>query len=236
MSKKTIGIIVMVIAAGIWCLFSFWQEKGLEKYLFHTTQTTGVNTSSIYDVININKDEKLKGNYSWGTAAGPNQKQYQNAVWKAITTTRLAGIDSLLQAVEKKTEPCGGFSGSYLKKEGCMCEAGFWVEIINNGQVKKIDTAEKLISLLWPADNAVKAATLVVLTHRYVLINSNGTPMGHTLAIKDGYLVQTVNINFCGCSTHQPFGNIYKVTKAGVVTLIASEIVPRGNEPEVCVD
>jgi len=227
MFKKIIIIVaVAVIAVAFWWLV-FFQERGLEKYFSPLPPVQNTN---------INKDEKLSGNYSWGTAAGPNQEQYKNAVWQAIAASTLAGFPPTVHAVENHTDHCGGMAGaSYLRREGCMCLTGVWVEITKNGQIEKIDTETKLKGVLFPIDSAQKAVSLMVLTTRDLQIN-HGIPAGHTLAVDGGYLVQVVENNTCGCSVHQPAGAIYKVTASGAVTPVAAEIVPPSDDPEVCVD
>lgn len=228
-TKKTLWIILGVIFV-ILLAFVIWDritaEQGLEKYAPQTPSTSNENT--------INKDEVLNGTYNWGTAAGSNVEQYKNAVWQAITVSRVAGFQTAVNALEKSTEKCQGLAVTALRREGCMCQTGYWVEITKNGKAEKIDTETKLKNILLPIDNASKAISLVTLTKRGLIINQN-IPTGHTLKISDGYLVQVVDQNFCGCSTHTPKGAIYKVTKAGVVTQIASEIV-KDIGPEICVD
>ncbi|MFA6547503.1 MAG: hypothetical protein WCT11_00990 [Candidatus Magasanikbacteria bacterium] len=191
-----------------------------------TTPTPNENTT--------NKDEILKGTYNWGTATGSGVEQYKNVVWQAIIASRVAGFPTTVNALEKNTEKCQGFSETALRHEGCMCQTGYWVEITKNSKTIKIDTETKLKNILLPIDSADKAISLVTLTKGDLNSNQN-IPTGHTLKINDGFLVQVIDQNSCGCSTHTPTGAIYKVTKSGVVMQIASEVV-KATGPEVCVD
>ncbi len=225
MSKKIIiALVAMTVIFTVWLAVKDWSENGPEK--LSPLPVSAVNT---------NKDEKLSGNYNWVKIIGADQAKYKNAVWQAINSTALAGFPSAMSATEKATEQCQGFAETALRHEGCMCQTAYWVETVKNGQSEKIDAEAKLKNILSPIDSAAKAVSLVVLTRGDLQINQ-GIPAGHALAISDGFLVQVVENNSCGCSVHLPGGVIYKVTKSGVVTPAAAEIVPPGEGPEVCVD
>jgi len=216
-------IIIVGVISGLWYFLEFDENSG-----------ENLNLPEII-IENANKDGKLNGDYSWGTVAIAEKTQAANAVWTAIKSSVLSGISPSLHPVEKRTEGCQGFSETVLRMEGCMCQIGYWVEVTQKGKVNLIDTDLKLKELLLPIDSDAKAVSLVALTKRDLNINQS-IPAGHTLAIKDGYLVQIVENNFCGCSTHQPNGAIYKVTKSGEVTQVATEVVPVIDAPEVCID
>jgi hypothetical protein len=207
----------------------------VQRYFFSSPVTKIETPSENQLKIGIDNDEKLSGDYSWGTAAGPNKKQYEKADWQVINYSVLEGFSSELKAVEKKSDGCQGDFKSVLRLEGCLCQKGYWVEISQNGKAESITTESKLKTLLLPIDSEEKAVSLVVMTKRD-LVRSNGIPTGRVLAIEDGYLVQLLENNTCGCNTHVPTGVIYKVNKSGEVGQVAAEVVKSTGSPEFCVD
>lgn len=234
-----IGLAIIAVIACLWILGHF-QKRGLGNYSDNrvVVQTwPASDTANVNEGDAVNKKEKLSGDYNWGAAAGPDWAQYKAAVWQPIIGSTLAGFSLQAAAKEKRLEECGGLMGAALRNEGCLCQKGYWVEITKDGQVEKIDTPEKLKNALSPIDSAAKAVSLVTLATRDLNVNtSDNIPVGHVLPISDGYLVQVVDLNFCGCGTHIPSGVIYKVTESGEMTQIAAEIVPPSDGPEICVD
>lgn len=168
-------------------------------------------------------------------------------VWNKIATNKLAGFSPKIALVEKSTEPADRNSkehckepatvlrreSSYLRVEGALCGEGFWLE---DSSGEKIDSFEKLLSRFGPIETEAEAVSFVGSTKEDLKINRNGVPEGHTLIIKDGFLVQVVYQNTFGCGSHEPSRVIFKVTRTGEIQKIDSEASKPAKGPTLCAD
>jgi len=182
--------------------------------------------------------------YEWTNSSL--KSQYANVVWSTITTTTLEGLTQSvdfygtrpnLSLREKKSDNCGGWNISYLRKEGGLCIVGYWIEIENEMGLK-IDSKSKLVARFAPVENEAEAVSFVALSESNLKKNSNGIPEGHVLRIPGGFLVHLVYTNTFGCGVHEPTGVIFQVSQAGEITKIAYEKLrdPRPGERVLCVD
>lgn len=168
-------------------------------------------------------------------------------VWNKISTGKLEGFSPKTSLVEKSTEPENRNSkehckepatvlesgGNYLKVEGALCGVGYWLE---DTEGIKIDSFEKLISRFGPVETEAEAVSFVSTTKEDLEINKNGVTEGHTLTIKDGFLVQVVYQNTFGCGSHESSRVIFKITRRGEIQKIAFEEPKPGSGPTICAD
>lgn len=210
--RKLVGILIIVflVAVGI---FLFW-----ELSLKGENNKTGPN---------------MFKNYEWNSKK--DKTDYAEAIWKEITTSKLAGFSAEGEISEKKSSECQDSETNFLRGEGGLCRTGFWLELKKGDAIVKIDSPEKLKEVFSPIESEAEAISFLAVSSSDLLINYD-IPEGYLLPIDDDYLIQVVQKNTYGCGYHVPTGVIFKVSKLGEIESIAFEKEKPSMGPAVCID
>jgi hypothetical protein len=184
--------------------------------------------------------------YDWKDENGA--EKYKDVVWNKISKSRLAGFTSAGVVVMEEEiacfwsdEPCHPLiskENEYLRVEGGIISSYRFLVVIKNNETHTIKSLEELKEFFAPIDNEIEAMSFIGITERDLKENGKDVLVGETAVIDGGYLVKVVKNNTFGCGRHDPQKVIFKITKDGEITLIASEILPPepDNVPHACVD
>lgn len=176
----------------------------------------------------------INPSYDWKDENGA--ERYKDIIWKKITERRLDGFTSIGDIVEEKEitcfwneEPCKSLiskEDEHLRVEGGLASRYYFLTITENGEPQMVKSLGNLKKFFAPVDNEVEAMSFIGVTERDLKRNEKDVLVGETAVIDGGYLVKVVKNNTFGCGQHDPQRVIFKISKDGEKTLVATEILP----------
>lgn len=192
--------------------------------------SSSYSLSSVKDSI-FSKAPDLN-NYVWED--NNNKDNYQNLRWKIIDSSISKGLDGLWEGktrgIHEREE-----QEKALKREGCLRGRYFYLSEKKLINPQRIYNFQELKTKFLPVENENEAVAFVASTTSDLVYLHDKKLLGYTAVTKDGYLVQVVDKNTCGCGSHEDTGAIYKVTKSGEITLLATTPF-KSRGLDVCVD